>query len=134
MVDICSSSPIPPPPLSRSPPQFALNHTQPAGNEPLPSLEGCGLNFKPLNSLRNADSGESAPPLSTGMWAAYGRSMEDWGVELGMRKYEGEPKTTTTAVTTKTIPTAPNLGLPPTRTPPLSRGMWVSFFTIGGGL
>ena len=51
----------------------------PSGNEPLPSLEGCGLKLKPHSSLANADTAASAPPLSRGIWAVRSRSMKDWG-------------------------------------------------------
>jgi hypothetical protein len=101
---------------------FTFNHTQPHVNEPLPSLEGCGLKFKHLSSLGNA---ASAPPLSRGMWAAEVPSTEKRGTKDDDDASDDENTTVTTA---------PNLELPPTRTLPLSRGKWVSFFTLGGRL
>jgi len=59
-VDISSSSTHPtttlPPLPSPSPPWFAANHIQLPQNEPLPSLEGCGLKSKHLSSLGNSDT------------------------------------------------------------------------------
>ena len=39
------------------------------GDEPLPSIEGCGLDQNRLGLLRSEDVGAAAPPLSKGMWA-----------------------------------------------------------------
>jgi len=78
--------PIPLPPPSPSPPWFASSHTQTPRNEPLPSIEGCGLKSK-CSTFGNADPAASAPPLSRGMWAAQIRSME--GMEEG-EKWERE--------------------------------------------
>jgi hypothetical protein len=87
-VEFRSSSPILPPPPPPWPPPFATNHTRPSGNEPLPSLEGCGLKIKRLNSLGNNDSAVPAPPLTRGMWAAHRCSTED----LESREHEGGPR------------------------------------------
>jgi hypothetical protein len=70
--------PIPPPPSSSLPPQFSLNHTQKFGTVPLPSLEGCGCKFQPLNSPQKRGR-TPAPPLSKGMWAAHSGSTEEFG-------------------------------------------------------
>jgi len=84
--------PIPLPPPSPSPPQFAANHRKTPRNEPLPSLEGCGLKYKCLFSFGDADP--SAPPLSRGMWAAQARSMEETeeGEELRREIHHGRPR------------------------------------------
>jgi hypothetical protein len=88
MVDFRSISLILPPPPPPSPPQFARNHTQQPGNKPLPSIEGRGLDKSSHCSLTSEDAVAAAPPLFQGMWAAYHRSMEEWGME----KHEGGPR------------------------------------------
>ena len=55
--------------------------------EPLPSIEGCGLDFHRLGSLTSEDAAPATPPLSKGMWAAWFRSMDDPGRE----EVEGGP-------------------------------------------
>lgn len=63
-------------PLSFFPPslpsqwQFGPNHRKLPNHEPLPYVEGCGLNQWPSNSLRSKDSTAAASPFSTGMWAS----------------------------------------------------------------
>ena len=52
-------------------PWFALNDMKPPNCEPLPSLEGCGLDQQLLSSLRSEDTTVAAPPLSKGMWVAF---------------------------------------------------------------
>ena len=46
MVDFGSSSLASPPPSILSTSHFSLNNTQKADHEPLPSIEGCGLNHQ----------------------------------------------------------------------------------------
>lgn len=87
-VYVLSSHYLPPSP---SPPQFARNHTQSPGREPLPYSEGCGLNQYHLRSLRSEDVVAAAPPLFKGMWAACCRSTVECGRETrkgGPRKWE----------------------------------------------
>ena len=71
-----------PPPLP-SLPQFAHNHTQQPDHEPLPSIEGCGLDYQHLCSLTSEDAAPAAPPLSQGMWAVQTRSLEEPGKDKG---------------------------------------------------
>ena len=78
--------PFSPPPPSPSPPPFIPNLTKPPGHEPLPSIEGCGLNHR-QPSATCEDAAGAAPPLCQGMWAAYRRSTEERGTE----KHEGGP-------------------------------------------
>ena len=62
----------PPPPLHTTL-AFALvlfDHACQIADESLPSIEGCGLDFHCLGSLRSEDAAPVAPPLSKGMWAA----------------------------------------------------------------
>ena len=66
-----------PPPPPPSPPQFARNHTQQPDHEPLPSIEGCGLDDQRLCSLTSKDAAPGAPPLSQGMWVVQTHSTED---------------------------------------------------------
>jgi hypothetical protein len=80
-VDFHSFSLILPPPPPPSPPQFTHNHTQQLGSESLPSIEGCGPDQSPHCSLTSEDAVAAAPPLFQGMWAAYHRSTEEWGME-----------------------------------------------------
>ena len=87
MVEICSSSTHPTTTTFTLTTDFALNHKLQAGNEPLPSLEGCGFKFKCLNSLRNHNPAASTPPLSVGMWAA---QFARWRNE-GERYTRGDP-------------------------------------------
>ena len=68
----------PPPPLYHHP--LALNNssvTCQLVNEPLPSVEGCGLNYQRHCSLTSKDAAAPAPPLSKGMWAVQSRSTKD---------------------------------------------------------
>ena len=68
-----------PPPLHHHPhpcPHAANLACQPR-DEPLPSIEGCGLDYQHHCSLRSEDAGIPTPPLSKGMWVADFHSMED---------------------------------------------------------
>jgi hypothetical protein len=56
------STPLSPSPSSTTPVELA--------DEPLFSIEGCGLDFHRLGSLTSEDEAPAAPPLSKGMWAA----------------------------------------------------------------
>ena len=69
-----SSSPSPPP-------ASAASITCRPGHEPLPSLEGCGLNQLRSSSLTSEETHTPAPPLSKGMWA--GISSLDGGMMEG---------------------------------------------------
>ena len=84
--------PIPPPLSLPLPPQFAAYHIQLPRNEPLPSLEGCGLKSKCLISFGNVDL--STPPLSRGMWVAQTRSMEETEDREELRReiHKGRPR------------------------------------------
>jgi hypothetical protein len=66
-------------------PQYSPNHAQKHGYEPLPSCEGCGLNYQCLQQVPNGESKSPAPPLSIGMWTARCCSIEI----LGKEKHEG---------------------------------------------
>jgi hypothetical protein len=72
-VDICSSSTTTTTTLILTLTlAFALDATKltfQLDDEPLPSIEGCGLRQHRLGSLRSEDVAPSAPPLSKGMWA-----------------------------------------------------------------
>ena len=92
--------PVPPPPLSSLPPHFALNHTQSLGNEPLPSLEGCGLKSKLYSSLGNPDPLHPPLPSPEGC-GQLSRSTKDFGMDkLGWTNTRGEIGSE--AATTKT--------------------------------
>jgi len=68
----------PPPPLYHHP--LALDNssiTCQLVDEPLPSVEGCGLNYQRHCSLTSKDAAAPAPPLSKGMWVVQSRSTED---------------------------------------------------------
>jgi len=68
----------PPPPLYHHP--LTLDNssiTCQLLDEPLPSVEECGLNYQRHCSLTSEDAAAPAPPLSKGMWAVQSRSMED---------------------------------------------------------
>ena len=80
----------PPPPLHHPSTTFARaltasNLAWRPGNEPLPSIEGCGLRQHRPSSLTSEDAAAAAPPLSQGMWATWTRSM----VEPGREEDEG---------------------------------------------
>ena len=66
-----------PPPLHHHPCPHTSNLTCQPGDEPLPSIEGCELNYQHHCSLRSEDAGVPASPLSKGMWVADFCSMED---------------------------------------------------------
>jgi len=104
-VYVLSSHYLPPSP---SPPQFARNHTQSPGREPLPYSEGCGLNQYHLRSLRSEDVVAAAPPLFKGMWAACCRSMKEWGTETCKR----EPKKWEAPQVRHNVYTASNSSVP----------------------
>jgi len=77
---------LPPAPLLQHHSRPRVQPRLSTGNEPLPSVEGCGLP-QDLGSLRSEDATATAPPLSKGMWAAYACSTE----EPGREKHEGGP-------------------------------------------
>jgi len=82
--------PIPPPPLpSPSPPRFAANHTQPPGNEPLLSLEGCGLKHKRLISFGTRTHCIRPSPFQRDVGGSFHFRLTK---ELGRENNEGGPK------------------------------------------
>ena len=81
----------PPPPLHhhscpRSHPRGLQRHPNTC-HEPLPSVEGCGLDFHRHCSLRSEDATPGAPPLYKGMWAIRSCSTGD----PGRQEDEGDP-------------------------------------------
>jgi len=60
---------------------LASNFDFQACDEPLPSIEGCGLHQHRFGSLTSEDAALAVPPLFKGMWAAKSRSTEDPGRE-----------------------------------------------------
>jgi len=95
------STPPSPSPSSTTPVQLA--------DEPLPSIEGCGLDFHQLGFLTSEDTAPAAPPLSKGMWArrrGKGGAERRWGErgkEGKMRWWENEEWETQRCVTKRTI-------------------------------
>jgi len=82
-------------PSPSPPPASAANVACRPGHEPLPSLEGCGLNQHRSSSLTSEDAAAAAPPLSKGMWAVWTRSSEDPGLETDEgRTHEHQEKAT----------------------------------------
>jgi len=78
---------IPPPLPSPSPLRFAAYHMQSPRNEPLPSLEGCGLKSKCLISFGNADPLHPPLPFPEGC----GRVRPTWWRNGGGGYMRGDP-------------------------------------------
>jgi len=71
---------------------LALKHMRQPINEPLPSIEGCGLKFKCHNSPQKWGRPTAAPPLSKGMWAVFlmlNGWIGEWEIQGGTQEVGG---------------------------------------------
>jgi hypothetical protein len=88
-VDIALIPPPPPPPSPPlSPPQFARNHLKSPGHEPLPSIEGCGLNHQHFGMRKTDDSRTRPSPLQRDVGGHILARRWNWGG----RNTRGDPK------------------------------------------
>jgi hypothetical protein len=83
-------------------------------DEPLPSVEGCELDYQRHCSLTSEDAAAPAPPLSKGMWAVQSRSTKDLeredhegGTQEVGGPYGASRKRATTFVVARFLPSLP---------------------------
>ena len=75
------------------PPQLARNHLQPRGHEPLPSIEGCGLNHRHPGMCKMDDRRTRPSPLQRDVGRYVLTRPGNWGAEKqgGPKEWEARP-------------------------------------------